>query len=43
MLGEHNVFNAMVAFIIAISLRIQSEMIIKSLKSFPGIKETILS
>ena len=38
MLGEHNVFNAMVAFIIAISLKIQPEMIIKSLKSFPGIK-----
>ncbi len=38
MLGEHNIFNAMVAFIIAISLKINPEMIIKSLKSFPGIK-----
>ena len=37
MLGDHNSFNAMVAFIIAISLGIDAEVIIKSLKSFPGI------
>ena len=37
MLGDHNAFNAMVAFIIAISLGIDAEVIIKSLKSFPGI------
>ena len=37
MLGDHNAFNAMVAFIIAISLGIDAEAIIKSLKSFPGI------
>ncbi len=38
MLGDHNAFNAMVAFIIAKSLKIKPEIIIKSLKSFPGIK-----
>ena len=38
MLGDHNAFNAMAAFIIAISLDIESEIIIKALKTFPGIK-----
>ena len=37
MLGDHNAFNAMVAFMIAISLDIEPNCIIKSLKSFPGI------
>ena len=37
MLGDHNAFNAMVAFMIAISLEIEPNCIIKSLKSFPGI------
>ena len=37
MLGDHNAFNAMVAFVIAISLDIEPNCIIKSLKSFPGI------
>ena len=37
MLGHHNALNAMVAFIIAISLDIEPNCIIKSLKSFPGI------
>ena len=37
MLGDHNALNAMVAFMIAISLDIQPNCIIKSLKSFPGI------
>ena len=37
MLGDHNASNAMVAFMIAISLDIQPNKIIKSLKSFPGI------
>ena len=37
MLGDHNAFNAMVAFIIAISLDVNPEIIMKSLKSFPGI------
>ena len=38
MLGDHNASNAMAAFIIAISLDIESEIIIKALKTFPGIK-----
>ena len=37
MLGDHNALNAMVAFMIAISLDIKPNCIIKSLKSFPGI------
>ena len=37
MLGDHNALNAMVAFMIAISLDIEPNCIIKSLKSFPGI------
>ena len=37
MLGDHNALNAMVAFMIAISLNIEPNCIIKSLKSFPGI------
>ena len=37
MLVDHNAFNAIVAFIIAISLGIDAKLIIKSLKSFPGI------
>ena len=37
MLGDHNAFNAMVAFLIATSLGIDAKVIIKSLKSFPGI------
>ena len=37
MLGDHNALNAMVAFMIAISLDIEPNCIIKSLKAFPVI------
>ncbi len=38
MMGTHNALNAMVAFIIALNLNINTDTILKALKSFPGIK-----
>ena len=36
--GTHNAMNALVAFLIAIELKVEPQTILNSLKSFPGVK-----